>query len=55
MVHDLTGNTEKAKGYVARILSREPTYRRSDFTRFFPFRDAAMRSLIDTTLARLGL
>lgn len=55
MVHDLAGNAQKAKSYVAQILSREPSYRRSDFTRFFPFRDAAMRRLVESTLARLGL
>ena len=52
--HELAGETEAARRYVAEVRRRRPDYDRDDFFRACPFRGPD-RALIEAALRRLGL
>jgi tetratricopeptide (TPR) repeat protein len=52
--HELAGQRDEAKGYIARLRAQHPGYCRKDFFRAFPFR-AKSHAAIEGALAALGL
>lgn len=53
--HELTGNRLQALGYVDHVRHSKPGYKKSDFLKSFPFRDAKTVAQIGQSLQRLGL
>jgi len=53
--HELTGDRLKAQAYVDHVRRSNSHYRKSDFLKSFPFRDAMTVAQIEQSLQRLGL
>jgi TolB-like protein/tetratricopeptide (TPR) repeat protein len=53
--NELIGNRGKADEYIRHIRRSQLSYKKSDFLKAFPFRDAKARKQVEQSLQRLGL
>jgi DNA-binding winged helix-turn-helix (wHTH) protein len=54
VTNELSGNRQKAEEYASHIRRSNPSYDKTDFLTYFPFRDSATRGQVDDCLSRLG-
>src|SRR5258706_16154937 len=53
--NELLGDRSKAQGHANHVLSSNPHFKKGDFLKSFPFRDAKVRTQVEQSLHRLGL
>lgn len=53
--NELLGDRGKAQGHANHVLSSNPYFKKCDFLKSFPFRDAEVRAQVEQSLHRLGL